>query len=114
MPQLTAISVLWLWIENRFLNGPASQLPASWNHLTISFDGFAENTINRIAITRMPTTTAVAARTTPASNIMSLPPCVEVGLPGRAEIPTGDGAARGRAGERPRDELAGEPVYDCG
>src|SRR4051812_6117369 len=78
MPQFTATSVLWLSIENRFLNGPASQLPASWNHDTMSFDEFASKTISRIATTRMPTTTAVAARTTPASNNISLPTSLNV------------------------------------
>src|SRR3954451_18328027 len=75
MPQFTATSRSWLWIENRFLNGPASQLPASWNHLTISFGLLASRTISRIATTRIPTATAVAARTTPARNSISLPPC---------------------------------------
>src|SRR3954452_19805406 len=93
MPQFTATSTLWLSIENRLLNGPASQLPASWNQVTMSFEVLASRTIIRIATTRIPTATAVAARITPARNSISYLLVGEV-LPGDGTAQTGTTALR--------------------
>src|SRR5437588_8601760 len=73
IPQLIAIAFFGPLTENRFLNGPTSQAPASWMSRTIVFDALASSTRSRIAATITATTIHVSARTTRAIPSISDP-----------------------------------------
>src|SRR5438067_13641771 len=94
MPQFTATSVLWLLIENRFLNGPTTVRAQSVTCETTSFDGLALKTISRIPATISRNTATAASRTIRAT-VMSPDPAA----------PAARSPAVGPAGPRPQRRL---------
>src|SRR5437870_7474971 len=94
MPQFTAVAVLWLLIENRFLNGPTTVRAQSTTCETTSFDGLASNTISRIPATISRNTATAASRTIRATVISPDP-----------AAPAARSPAVGPAGPRPQRRL---------